>query len=525
MEPDKLNGVVAEFVSTELAERRRLESILEELHLEPKTKPNVTIDALVDRLMLPHGFNTRQFIDFVNTNFKNASAITPKNLDPFYPPRTYNRINTNGQNEIKFLSAEYTLERAEKMLDEAVEAVRKQHLEEHPLKIHLHILSVLDSDDPKDKAKIDNVDAIKNFVLATYKSRYPGVDLQMRDKNGNLLSFDAMDGYLKAYRDQSKDGTGVHQVYNIHCRAGQGRSATVMICEDIRYNGLLPSDSSDQIKASRKGARGIKEGAFRPDQMCFIYSYFFHSAAEALKDSNSNPKIADKLGSIKLDSIASLIDEMKWALSIDYGHRLDNRGNANVSQWASKLTKSFLEFRAEFKRKKGIDVLDQLLIDYAKDPSEYSEAQKQNLGITLAAAGYPALDKPDTLIEVMNAETSEKSPSQAALRALAIAMVRNAEPLTFWEWISPFTKRKPMPIQDNQLKKLCTLGRIKSEELPLSMQSYAQQPATQMTAEKRQIAIEKAQSAIAERVGVIRKDSVPVVAELPITNGENVKPS
>lgn len=538
-------------------ERSRIVNFLREQGIRPKSGVKATNDDLARLLLPPNGGNTKQFREFVKANFENAAAIIPRDLDawythrpwsfiPFVPRRSFSRIDTGKSDEIKFLSSEHTLERMEGMVAEAIEAARQQPPNEHPLKIHLHILSVLDKSNPKDKAKIDNVDAIANFVLATYKSKHPDVDLQithetasmpdhqMRESNGELLHFDTMDKYLSAHRGHPEPG--VHQAYNIHCKAGQGRSATAMMCEDIRYNGLSPSESSAQIKKSRPKAHGVDSKGSRPDQRCFVYSYFFNAAAEALDPSKkSTPssrlrerfeftRNSDEKSGFKQSEINALVREVKGALSIDYKHKVNMSGGAkaDIQQWADQLTKSFLEFREQYKKATGVDLLDKVIIDYAKDPNKYSKAQKQNLTRVLSAAGYQELDRPDILIGMMMAKNSESPPrtppSLEALKALAVAMIKSAEPLSFLERINPFNKRKPMLIARDQLMDLCRLGDIKSSELPPRMRSYTIQDAHSMSDKDRMAAVARMAVSIEIEKNPLHRPSRDPVSTTPVAS-------
>jgi hypothetical protein len=196
------------------------------------------------------------------------SGVIPENPDyekflgfKIFEKRTYNRI-VGDKDDIKFLSAEPSLERLESMLDEAIVVIKSKVAQEEaaakkPIKIHLHILSVLDnSKGSPEQSRIKNVGAIRDFFLATYKNKpkYKNINLQItqkiasmrdhqiRDLKGDLLDFAVMDSWLIAHRGHPNSQPGVHQVYNIHCRGGVGRSATAMTCEYIRYNGLLPTD-------------------------------------------------------------------------------------------------------------------------------------------------------------------------------------------------------------------------------------------------------------------------------------------
>lgn len=538
-------------------ERSRIVNFLREQGIRPKSGVKATNDDLARLLLPPNGGNTKQFREFVKANFENAAAIIPRDLDawythrpwsfiPFVPRRSFSRIDTGKSDEIKFLSSEHTLERMEGMVAEAIKAARQQPPNEHPLKIHLHILSVLDKSNPKDKAKIDNVDAIANFVLATYKSKHPDVDLQithetasmpdhqMRESNGELLHFDTMDKYLSAHRGHPEPG--VHQAYNIHCKAGQGRSATAMMCEDIRYNGLSPSESSAQIKKSRPKAHGVDSKGSRPDQRCFVYSYFFNAAAEALDPSKkSTPssrlrerfeftRNSDEKSGFKQSEINALVREVKGALSIDYKHKVNMSGGAkaDIQQWADQLTKSFLEFREQYKKATGVDLLDKVIIDYAKDPNKYSKAQKQNLTRVLSAAGYQELDRPDILIGMMMAKNSESPPrtppSLEALKALAVAMIKSAEPLSFLERINPFNKRKPMLIARDQLMDLCRLGDIKSSELPPRMRSYTIQDAHSMSDKDRMAAVARMAVSIEIEKNPLHRPSRDPVSTTPVAS-------
>lgn len=307
--------------------------------------------------------------------------------------KSFNKISdvdAKSPKSTKFLSGLPSLDMLEGMLKQAIGDSGSNR------KIDFNILSVLD--EKSDAEKIENVRSIAEYL--EYKYKEEGYDIQisckvatmrdhqMRTSDGNLLSFKRMDDYLNQFPPPRE---GAYQSSVKHCEAGQGRSVTVMICDDILHTGELPSKISDNIKKERPGARGIMEGDFRPDQRCFIYSYFFDTAAEALKaDRGQTPSDRGEIKNTalvaKLKEMArneskhqELIAEVRQALDIDYSRRLNDSKHADVEQWSKQLTEAFLNFSKELESTTGFDLYDAICKDSEENSDKYNPQQIKNL--------------------------------------------------------------------------------------------------------------------------------------------------